>query len=87
VLVVRNEQDKEVLAALGRLREKDQEVLRLVIWEEMSAKDVGLVIGCSTSAAEQRLHRAKKRLASKYSPPSAYRSDASPQHLEEGGRL
>ena len=87
VLVVRNEQDKEFLAALGQLREKDQEVLRLVIWEEMSAKDIGLVIGSSTSAAEQRLHRAKKRLASKFSPKSLYGSDASPQHLEEGGRL
>jgi RNA polymerase sigma factor (sigma-70 family) len=86
VLIVRNEEDDEILDALGRLRDADQEVLRLVIWEEMPAKDIGTVIGCSTAAAEQRIHRAKKRLASKFSPPSRYRSDTSPQALEEGGR-
>lgn len=87
VLVVHNERNKDLLDALGRLRGRDQEVLRLSVWEEMSARDIGLVIGCSTSAAEQRLHRARKRLASSFSPKSLYRSDASPQHLEEGGRL
>lgn len=87
VVVVTNEQDEEVLEALGLLREADQEVLRLAIWEEMSAKDIALVVGCSTSAAEQRLHRAKKRLASKLSPTPQYRSDASPEPLKEGGRL
>jgi RNA polymerase sigma factor (sigma-70 family) len=86
MLVVMNEQDGEILAALGRLREKDREVLRLSVWEEMSAKDIGLVVGCSTSAAEQRVHRAKKRLASKFSPTAQYRSNPSPLSLEEGGR-
>lgn len=86
VVIVRNEQDEEALRTLARLREPDQEVIRLAIWEEMSAREIGLVIGCSTSAAEQRLHRAKKRLARKLSPNSVYRSDTSPQPLEEGGR-
>jgi RNA polymerase sigma-70 factor (ECF subfamily) len=86
VVIVRNEQDEEALKTLARLRETDQEVIRLAIWEEMSAREIGLVIGCSTSAAEQRLHRAKKRLAKKLSPTTVHRSDASPQPLEEGGR-
>ena len=86
VFIVRNEQDEEALRNLTRLRESDREVIRLAIWEEMSAREIGLVIGCSTSAAEQRLHRAKKRLAKKLSPTTVHRSDASPQPLEEGGR-
>ena len=86
VVIVRNEQDEEALKTLARLREPDQEVIRLSIWEEMSAREIGLVLGCSTSAAEQRLHRAKKRLARMLLPSSNYRSDASPQPLEEGGR-
>jgi RNA polymerase sigma-70 factor (ECF subfamily) len=86
VVMVRNEQDEEALRTLARLREPDQEVIRLAVWEEMSAKEIGLVLGCSTSAAEQRHPRAKKRLARKLSPTSVYRSDASPQPLEEGGR-
>jgi RNA polymerase sigma factor (sigma-70 family) len=86
VVVVRNEQDKEALTLLARLRETDQEVIRLAVWEELSAREIGLVIGCSTSAAEQRLHRAKKRLAKKLSPTTINRSDASPESLQEGGR-
>jgi RNA polymerase sigma-70 factor (ECF subfamily) len=86
VVIVRNEQDEEALRTLARLREPDQEVIRLAMWEDMSAKEIGVVLGCSTSAAEQRLHRAKKRLGKKLSPSSNYRSDASPQPLEEGGR-
>ena len=85
VVVVRRERDGEVLEALGRLSTADQEVLRLSIWEELPAADIGLVLGCSTSAAEQRLHRAKKRLARKLSPVLS-RSVPSPQSLEEGGR-
>jgi DNA-directed RNA polymerase specialized sigma24 family protein len=50
----------------------------------LPAADIGLVLGCSTSAAEQRLHRAKKRLARKLSPILP-RSAPSPQSLEEGG--
>ena len=86
VVLVRNEEDEEALRYLARLREADQEVIRLAIWEEMSAREIGLVLGCSTSAAEQRLHRAKKRLAKKLSPTTVHRSDASPQPLKEGGR-
>ena len=85
VVVVRRERDREVLGVLGRLSIADQEVLRLSVWEELPAADIGLVLGCSTSAAEQRLHRAKKRLARKLSPILP-RSVSSPRSLEEGGR-
>ena len=86
VIVVQREQDRALIRSLGRLGDSDQEVLRLSIWEEMTAKDIGLVVGCSTSAAEQRLHRAKKHLAQKLSP-SLQRTSPSPQSFEEGGRL
>lgn len=85
VVVVRRERDREVLGVLGRLSIADQEVLRLSVWEELPAADIGLVLGCSTSAAEQRVHRAKKRLARKLSPMLP-RSVSSPRSLEEGGR-
>ena len=85
VVVVRRERDREVVDVLERLSAPDQEVLRLSIWEELPAADIGLVLGCSTSAAEQRLHRAKKRLAWKLSPILP-RSSPSPKSLEEGGR-
>jgi RNA polymerase sigma-70 factor (ECF subfamily) len=85
VVVVRRERDRAVLAALGRMRAGDQEVLRLAIWEELAASEIAVVLGCSVSAAEQRLHRAKKRLARVLSP-SLRETVPSPESLEKGGR-
>jgi RNA polymerase sigma-70 factor (ECF subfamily) len=62
-IVVRNEQYREALTALARLSVRDQELLRLAIWEELPHADIGLLLGCSTGAVDVRLHRAVKRLA------------------------
>ena len=48
--------------ALGQLRPKDQEVLRLVAWEELSYAEAADVLGCSANAFAVRLHRAKAAL-------------------------
>ncbi len=61
-IVVRREQDRIVIDAVSRLSPADQEVLRLAAWEELSAPAIAEVMGCSVAAAEQRVHRAKKRL-------------------------
>lgn len=61
-IVVRKEEYKEVLTALARLSVRDQELLRLVMWEELPHADIGLLLGCSTGAVDVRLHRAVKRL-------------------------
>ena len=63
VVVVRREEDREVLEALAELGDVDREVLTLSAWEGMSAPEIAAAIGISPSAAEQRLHRAKRRLA------------------------
>jgi len=49
------------LAALARLRAEDREILRLVAWEELDNRGVGLVLGITPNAAAIRLHRARKR--------------------------
>jgi RNA polymerase sigma-70 factor (ECF subfamily) len=49
------------LAALARMKEQDQEVLRLSAWEELSNRDLGAALGCSENAATLRLHRARRR--------------------------
>ncbi|MGI9609016.1 MAG: RNA polymerase sigma factor [Acidimicrobiia bacterium] len=63
VVVVRRSQDAEVLTVLRLLKPSDQEVLMLSAWEELTAPEIAVVLEISTSAVEQRLHRAKKRLA------------------------
>lgn len=52
-----------IRAALATLPERDQEVLRLVAWEDLPMADVGRVLGCSAATARVRLHRARRRLA------------------------
>jgi RNA polymerase sigma-70 factor (ECF subfamily) len=81
---VRREQDREVVSALSRLRPADQEVLRLAAWEGLSSSEMAEVLGISVAAAEQRLHRAKGRLARVLRPvPEA--NAFSPRAAEEGG--
>lgn len=62
-VVVRNEESRAVVAALDTLRPPDREILILSAWDELSGKQIAQVLGVSVAAAEQRLHRARKRLA------------------------
>ena len=63
-VVLRREEDREVIAALDRLRPQDREVLTLRLWEEASFDDIAAVMRCSRHAAEQRYGRALRRLRS-----------------------
>jgi RNA polymerase sigma-70 factor (ECF subfamily) len=61
-IVVRKEEHEEVLAALARLSDSDQEVVRLAVWEELPHADIADLLGCSVGAVDVRLHRAVRRL-------------------------
>jgi RNA polymerase sigma factor (sigma-70 family) len=61
-LVVAGAERKRVLIALSRLRESDQELLRLAVWEELPHREIAGVFGCSESSVAVRLHRARTRL-------------------------
>jgi RNA polymerase sigma-70 factor, ECF subfamily len=50
-----------VQSALARLRPKDQELLRLAEWEELTTGELAQVFNCSTNAIAIRLHRAHRR--------------------------
>lgn len=64
--VERVETRRELLAAFARLREADQEVLRLVTWEELPRDQVAELLGVSRSTLDQRVHRATVRLRREY---------------------
>lgn len=49
--------------ALEQLDPDDQEILRLVAWDDLSPAQAATVLGCSALAARSRLHRARNRLA------------------------
>ncbi|MBM0275612.1 RNA polymerase sigma factor [Micromonospora tarensis] len=53
----------DVQAALAVLNDIDQEILRLVGWEELTVSEAATVLGCARTTAAVRLHRARRRLA------------------------
>ena len=65
VVVQRAELDL-VLEAATHLSRDDREVLNLAAWEGLPHREIAEVLGCSTDAVDQRLHRAKQRLTKHY---------------------
>ena len=57
-------------AALGRLSELDQELLKLVTWDGLSTKEAATVTGISHVACRVRLHRARRRLEADLAQPN-----------------
>jgi RNA polymerase sigma factor (sigma-70 family) len=53
----------DVASAFRRLPEPEQELLALVGWEGLDARQVAATLGCSPNAVRIRLHRARRRLA------------------------
>ena len=82
-VLVQAEEARLLLEALSRLRTSDQEVLRLITWEEHPRDEVARILKISRSALDQRLHRATKRLRKEYGT-IARPSDASAR-IAEGG--
>jgi RNA polymerase sigma factor (sigma-70 family) len=54
-----------VARAFDTLKPRDQEILRLAAWEQLTTAAGAAVLACSVSAYRMRLHRARARLAAK----------------------
>jgi RNA polymerase sigma-70 factor (ECF subfamily) len=61
----------DLVAAWQSLAAADQEVLALLVWEHLSAKDAARVLGCSRAAYAMRLTRARRRLAARLGSATA----------------
>jgi RNA polymerase sigma-70 factor (ECF subfamily) len=83
-VVVRREEDQEVIDALARLRPADRELLCLAIWEEVPRETLAEMQGCSTHALNQRIYRAGRRLA-RLLPPAGHRPDETAPDRAQGG--
>jgi RNA polymerase sigma-70 factor (ECF subfamily) len=57
------EPDDSVGPAFRTLPDSDQELLRLVAWEGLTADELAVTLGCTANAARIRLHRARRRFA------------------------
>ena len=61
------EQSKQELnEAISRLSPKDQQIINMVFFEEMDSQEIAEVLDCSVNAVYVGLHRALKRLKSKF---------------------
>jgi RNA polymerase sigma factor (sigma-70 family) len=55
-------QRADVVAAMGRLSGRDQEVLELHLWEGLESREIAEVLGLATAVVRPRLSRARARL-------------------------
>jgi RNA polymerase sigma-70 factor (ECF subfamily) len=62
--------DQDLRDAIERLRPEDREVLRLVLWEQLTHAEAAVVLGCSVNAVAQRLHTARQRLRADLTRPT-----------------
>jgi RNA polymerase sigma-70 factor (ECF subfamily) len=62
VQLVRSEDHQALIDAMGKLSDKDREIIRLVQWEGLSRDVVAEMFFVSRAAIDQRISRAYKRL-------------------------
>ena len=62
---------RDALHALAQMRPADREVLMLVAWDDLTAEQAAVVLGCNRAAFAQRLHRARRRFAAALEAQSA----------------
>lgn len=70
VEVDQSDEARTVLAALRSLRPADQEMLVMAAWDELPSKEIAEIVGISVAAVDQRIHRAKQRLAKALEAPT-----------------
>ncbi len=65
-IVVQRAEYDAVVEAASHLGARDREVLKLAAWEGLPHREIAEILGCSIEAVDQRLHRAKQRLAKQF---------------------
>ncbi len=71
IRVIRSEEHQEVIDAIANLRDSDQEVVRLKIWEGLSNAEVGVILDITDRAVEARYTRSIKKLHKLLAAPTA----------------
>lgn len=61
-VVIRNDDQAQLIRALNTLGSADQEILRLRAYENLQINQIAIVLGCTPEAAKKRCSRATKRL-------------------------
>lgn len=62
VVVLQSARDREVVAAIRRLKPVDREILMLSAWEDLPRSVIAEMMGMTKAAVDQRIHRSYARL-------------------------
>jgi len=62
-IAARNQEERCLLEALRHVALKDQTVLELSYWEELSTREIGEILGIPTETVQSRVRRARDKLA------------------------
>lgn len=84
-VVVRRAEHEAVIRALAKLSPSDRDIILLRSYEELSTKQIAVVLGCSPEAAKKRLTRALRRLRKTADLAEAAVSLRNPRAIREGG--
>jgi hypothetical protein len=83
-----------MLAAIARLRDEDQEVIRLTVWEKQTNAQIGEIIGTSARSVARRIRRIDRTMTDVGGLDGARRANPVPDiamigdaHLDELDRL
>ncbi|MCL1595710.1 MAG: sigma-70 family RNA polymerase sigma factor [Actinomycetia bacterium] len=87
VVVVRNAEERYLLAAIARLRPVEREILLLRTWERLSSSDVAIVMCLTPKAVDNRLARIKKKLTKMTAEPAAVILSPDPPPVVKGGEI
>jgi len=85
VIVVRNAQETDLLAAIARLREVEREILLLRTWEGLSSCEIASVMNLTSKAVDNRLARIRKKLTRMVAEPTVAVFSSDPRPVTEGG--
>jgi RNA polymerase sigma-70 factor (ECF subfamily) len=73
------EEVERLLTALDRLSVSDQELLRLSAWDALTRSEIAYVLGITENAVDQRLHRARSRLKTRFDHLNTLMSPTEPK--------
>ena len=84
-VVANNAEQADLVHALGTLGSNDQEILRLRAYEDLSIRQIAIVLDCSPETAKKRCSRAMTRLRTAVDRAGRRRSPTRSRAIPEGG--
>jgi RNA polymerase sigma-70 factor (ECF subfamily) len=84
-VVIRNDEQAQLVRALNTLGSSDQEILRLRAYENLQINQIATVLGCTPEAAKKRCSRATKRLRDAVDRSGRRRAPTRSRAIPEGG--